>query len=75
MCVCVCLCVYYIYIYNTHTHMVLKNSFAFRCSSWHSLGKNTRVSCHFLLQGLFFPIQGSNPHLFVSCIGWQVLYH
>ena len=30
--------------------------------SWDSLGKNTRVSYHFLLQGIF-PTQGSNPHL------------
>ena len=31
-------------------------------------GKNTRVGCHFLIQGIF-PTQGSNPHLLqVSCI-------
>ena len=29
--------------------------------------KNTRVGCHFLLQGIF-PTQGSNPHL----LHWQV---
>ena len=29
---------------------------------WDSPGKNTRVGCHFLLQGLF-PTQGSNPGL------------
>ena len=29
---------------------------------WDSLGKNTGVRCHFLLQGIF-PTQGSNPHL------------
>ena len=29
---------------------------------WDSLGKNTGVRCHFLLQGIF-PIQGSNMHL------------
>ena len=29
---------------------------------WDSLGKNTGVGCHFLLQGIF-PIQGSNPGL------------
>ena len=37
-------------------------------------GKNTRVGCHFLLQGIF-PTQGSNPHL----LYWQAdslsLYH
>ena len=41
---------------------------------WDSPGKNTGVGCHFLLQGIF-PTQGSNPHLLVSCIGRQVLYH
>ena len=29
---------------------------------WDSLGKNTGVGCHFLLQGIF-PNQGSNPGL------------
>ena len=29
---------------------------------WDSLGKNTRVGCHALLQGIF-PTQGSNPGL------------
>ena len=41
---------------------------------WDSPGKNTGVSCHALLQGIF-PTQGSNPHVDGSCIGWQVLYH
>ena len=41
---------------------------------WDSPGKNTGVGCHSLLQGIF-PTQGSNPHLYVSCIGRQVLYH
>ena len=31
-------------------------------SPWNSPGKNTRVGCHFLLQGIF-PTQGSNPGL------------
>ena len=45
-------------------------------SSVHGIfpGKNTRGSCHFLLQGIF-PIQGSNPRL----LHWQgdslPLYH
>ena len=34
---------------------------------WDSPGKNTGVSCHFLLQGIF-PTQGSNPGLF----HWQM---
>ena len=33
---------------------------------WDFPGKNTRVNCHFVLQGLF-PIQWSNPHL-VHCM-------
>ena len=32
---------------------------------WHSLGKNTGLGCHFLLQGIF-PTQGSNRHLLKS---------
>ena len=38
---------------------------------WNSLGKNTRVSCHFFLQGIF-PTQGSKPGL-LNCR--QILYH
>ena len=38
---------------------------------WDSPGKNTGVSCHFLLQGIALT-QGSNPH---SCNGRWVLYH
>ena len=39
-----------------------------------SAGKNARVGCHFLLQGIFLA-HGSNPHLScVSCIGRQILY-
>ena len=32
---------------------------------WDSPGKNTRVGCHALLQGIF-PTQRSNPHFFTS---------
>ena len=38
---------------------------------WDFPGKNTRVGCHFLLQGISL-IQGSNH---ASCIGRQILYH
>ena len=38
---------------------------------WNFPGKNTRVGCHFLLQGIF-PTQGSNPAL-LHCR--QILYH
>ena len=41
---------------------------------WNFPGKNTKVSCHFLLQGIF-PTQGSKPSHLVSCIGRQFLYH
>ena len=37
---------------------------------WNFPGKNTRVGCHFLLQGIF-PIQGSNPRV-LSLLHWQV---
>ena len=40
-------------------------------SPWNSLGQNTGVGCHFLLQGIF-PTQGSNPGL-LNC-RW-ILYH
>ena len=36
---------------------------------WDSLGKNTRVGCHSLLQGIF-PTQGLNPH-FLHLLHWQ----
>ena len=40
---------------------------------WHSPGKNTGVSCHSLLQGIF-PTQGSSPRVSCgSCIAGQVL--
>ena len=36
---------------------------------WNSPGKNTRVGCHFLLQGIFLT-QGSNPRL-LHVLHWQ----
>ena len=41
---------------------------------WGSLGTNTGVGCHALLQGIF-PTQESNLCLLVSYIDRQVLYH
>ena len=41
---------------------------------WNFPGKNTGVSCHFLLQGVF-PIQGLTCISCVSCIGRQIVYH
>ena len=37
---------------------------------WDSLGRNTGVACHFLLQGIFLT-QGLNPHL-LHLLHWQV---
>ena len=37
---------------------------------WDSPGKNTKVGCHFLLQGIFLT-QGSNLH-FLCLLNWQV---
>ena len=37
--------------------------FAAPWTPWDSLGKNTGVGCHALLQGTLFLIQGLNPHL------------
>ena len=39
---------------------------------WDSLGKNTRMCCHFLLQGRSF-CRRDQAH--ISCIGRGVLYH
>ena len=41
---------------------------------WGFSGKNTRVGCHFLLQGIF-PSQGSNPGLLCLLHCRQILYH
>ena len=41
----------------------------FQCP-WDFPGKNTRVGCHDLLQGIFL-MQGSNPHL-LRLLHWQV---
>ena len=41
---------------------------------WDSPGKNTGVSCHALLQGIF-PTQGRNPGLLWLLHGLQILYH
>ena len=41
---------------------------------WDFPGKNIRVGCHFLLQGIF-PTQGSNRISCISYIGRRVLYH
>ena len=76
--VCVCVCVY-IYIY-THTYMYVcvwkwkslshVQLFVTPWSPWNSLGQNTGVGSHSLLQGIF-PTWGSNPG-FPHCR--QILY-
>ena len=40
---------------------------------WDSPGKNTRVGCHALFQGIF-PTQGLNPHLLRFLHRRQILY-
>ena len=39
---------------------------------WESLGKNTGVGCHALLQGIFLT-QGSNPW-FLCLLNWQAVF-
>ena len=39
-----------------------------------SRGKNTGVSCHFLLQGIFLPLDQTRFSS-ISCMGRRVLYH
>ena len=41
---------------------------------WDSPGKNTRVGCHFFLQGIFPPRDWTHVSC-VSCIGRQALYN
>ena len=41
---------------------------------WDYSGKNTKVGCHFLLQGVFPPTDGTFVSC-ISCVGRQVLYH
>ena len=41
---------------------------------WDFSGKNTRMGCHFILQGIFLT-QDETRISYVSCINRQVLYH
>ena len=67
MCVCVCSqslsCVYFSETYRLQPTRIL--------CPWNFPGKNSGVSSHSLLQGIF-PIQGPNPCLL---IGRRILYH
>ena len=58
------------YKLNKHSHIQFFAILWFLCP-WDSPGKNTGVSCHFLIQGIF-PTQGSNP---VIPHYRQILYH
>ena len=65
MLVCVLSCFSHVQLFATLWTVALQAPL-----SWDSPGKNTRVGCHFLLQGIF-PNQGSN--LGLSHCG-QILY-
>ena len=61
---CVTMCVLsHVRLFGTPWTIVYQNPL------WDSPGKNTRVGCHFLLQGNFLT-QRSNPHL-LSLLHWQ----
>ena len=61
MCVCVCVCVYVTQSCPTvlRPHRLWP---ARLLCPWNSPGENTRVGCHFLLQGIY-PSQGLKPSL------------
>ena len=83
--VCVCVCIY-MYVLFLFSCQVLSDSFATPWTVAHqgSLsmgfpGKNTGVSCHFLLQSIF-PLEGKirerlRDWTHISCIGRWILYH
>ena len=66
-CVCVCVCVY---VFSCSVLSTSLRPYGLQPSRllcpWSFPGKNTRVGCHFLFQGIF-QTQGSNPHL----LNWQ----
>ena len=49
--------------------VVLELRFSKLLCLWDSPGKNSRMACHFLLQGIFLT-QGSNPYL-LYILHWQ----
>ena len=68
VCVCVCVCVWTL----SRVRLFLTPwTVAARFCPWDSPSKNTRVGCHFLIQGIFLT-HGSNPSLPYSR---QILYH
>ena len=70
----VCVCVQECSV--TPSCLVLCNPMDYiTCSSVHGISQqNTRVDCHFLLQGIF-PDQSRTQVTYVSCIGRWILYH
>ena len=65
VCVCVCACTFsHVQLFVTPWTVAHQTP-----CPWDFPGKNTGVSCHFLLQGIF-PTQGSNPRL-LHLLHWQ----
>ena len=73
VCVCVCVCVLV-----TQSYLTLWRPMD--CNPWNSLGKDTGVDCHALLQGIF-PTRRSNSGLLhcrqiLYCLShWEILYN
>ena len=66
VCVCVCVCVHSVLSDSVRPHGLEPTRLL---CPWDSLGKNTQVGCHPLLQGIF-PTQGLNLHL-LHLLHWQ----
>ena len=77
VCVCtrVCMCVFVHVCSATSSSVQAHGLLPTRLlCPWDSPGKNTRVGCHFLLQGIFLT-QGSNLRLLLLLHFRQILYH
>ena len=73
MCVCVCVCTCLrgfscVWLFAILWTVALK-----LVCPWDSPGKNKGVSCHFLLQGFFWPKNRTHVSC-ISCNGRQILY-
>ena len=60
LCTCVCVCAHSVVSNSSRRHGLAPTRLL---CPWSFPGKDIRVSCHFLLQGMFL-IQGLNPRLF-----------